>query len=482
VNAGAARRRGTRGLRARRRLWAGWFASALVHGALALAVRQVHWTWATAVAESPAPLELDVVEVGASPPETVAASRPASERDVTPRSRGTGQPARSGAAVRHAGSPRAEATSPAPVGLAEAQGEATSRSAAVGPPGGPLVPGVSPGPPGASSAVPWASVAVPEAASGVGQAAPPSPGPAWLRTRPPAGVTSPSEASPDALHDFERGGPAPPGSARLSLDGLPMAARDRLAGAEPGAVAPARGPRISVDRLRAAREREEDAVANVRGGRVDPFLHDYVRDARVRFEEGARRIAAELPLDAQKTAETWVHGYAARVAEANARAAAALNSARRPSERREGDPPEPSTERRPDPFGAYAEATRLADAGAIERHVTVCLTVTPGRDTIVAVKRESRDPALDQLAREAFARTAAARPVPADAHAATACYDLRIRAFRMPPVPVFSCGLDKDGPTCAWPFKKITSVSVHLESVDYADDDHARRSLLRRPQ
>ena len=75
----------------------------------------------------------------------------------------------------------------------------------------------------------------------------------------------------------------------------------------------------------------------------------------------------------------------------------------------------------------------------------------------------------------------AARPVPADAHAATACYDLRIRAFRMPPLPVLSCGIDKDGPTCAWPFKKITSVSVHLESVDYQDDDHDRAALLRRP-
>jgi len=233
--------------------------------------------------------------------------------------------------------------------------------------------------------------------------------------------------------------------------------------------------------LRATREREADAVANVRVGRVDPFLHDYVRDARARFEEGARRIADELPLGAQKTAETWVHGYAARIAETSARAAAARDGALREPESGEGEPPEASTERRPDVLGAYGEATRAADAGAIERHVTVCLTVAPGRDTVVAVKRESRDPALDQLARDAFTRTAAARAVPADAHPATACYDLRIRAFRMPPLPVLSCGIDKDGPTCAWPFKKITSVSVHLESVDYPDDDHAHPSLLRRP-
>jgi len=297
-----------------------------------------------------------------------------------------------------------------------------------------------------------------------------------MHTRPGPDVAVAAPAGSDVGRAPGRQGALP---AALSLDQLSPAVRARVAGVAADAPVPA-APRISVDRLRAAREREEDAVANVRVGRVDPFLHDYVRDARLRFEEGARHIAAQLPLDAQKTAETWVHGYAARLADANARAARALQEGHTPSEAREGDPPEPSTERRPDILGAYGEATRAADAGAIERHVTVCLTVAPGRDTIVTVKRESRDPALDRLAREAFARAAEARPVPADGHAATACYDLRVRAFRMPPVPVFSCGWDKDGPTCAWPFKKITSVSVHLESVDY--DDHGQRpSLLRQP-
>ena len=291
--------------------------------------------------------------------------------------------------------------------------------------------------------------------------------------------SSPAPSPADDRTGFGQQSPGLPGATRLSLDDLSTDARARLAGADSDRALPERVPRISVDRLRAAREREEAALANVRAGRVDPFLHDYVRDARARFEEGARRIAAELPLDAQKTAETWVHGYAARIAEASARATAARNGAARDRDTRDGEPPEPSTERRPDILGAYGETVRAADAGAIERHVTVCVTVAAGRAPVVAVKRESRDPALDQLAREAFARATAARPVPGDAHAANACYDLRIRAFRMPPVPVFSCGIDKDGPTCAWPFKKITSVTVHLESVDYPDD-HDPPSLLRR--
>lgn len=319
------------------------------------------------------------------------------------------------------------------------------------------------------------------------EAAASSPAPAWLHTRGPGGEpSSPSSSSPspspspaDDRTIFGQQSPGLPGATRLSLDDLSTDARARLADADSDRALPPPVPRISVDRLRVAREREEAALANVRAGRVDPFLHDYVRDARARFEEGARRIAAELPLDAQKTAETWVHGYAARIAEASTRATAARNGAARDRDTRDGEPPEPSTERRPDILGAYGETVRAADAGAIERHVTVCVTVAAGRAPVVAVKRESRDPALDQLAREAFARATAARPVPGDAHAANACYDLRIRAFRMPPVPVFSCGIDKDGPTCAWPFKKITSVTVHLESVDYPDD-HDPPSLLRR--
>lgn len=266
----------------------------------------------------------------------------------------------------------------------------------------------------------------------------------------------------------------------LSLDTLPGAARDRLAGPSVG-TAPARAPRFSVDRLRLTRERAEDAVANVRVGRVDPVLHEYVRDARLRFEEGARRIAAELPLGARATTKAWADGYTARVAEANARAAAARNVTRRESDSQDGDAPRPSNEWRPDVLGAYGEARSAAEAGSVERHVTVCLTVAPGRDTTVAVERGSGDQALDQLAREAFTGAAEARPVPADAHTATACYDLRIRAYRIPPLPVLSCGIDKHGPTCAWPLKKVTSVSVHLESVDYPDDGHEHPTLLRRP-
>jgi hypothetical protein len=62
--------------------------------------------------------------------------------------------------------------------------------------------------------------------------------------------------------------------------------------------------------------------------------------------------------------------------------------------------------------------------------------------------------------------------------AETACYELRISAYRMPPLPFLSCALDLDGVTCAWPFKKVTDVGSHLLSVDYGASPAP--SLLRR--
>ena len=470
VNAAAARRR-TGVARVRRRRGAAWLASVVVHGTLILVMRQGRWTWTAPLVQPGPALELELVDVTDSAPSPVAAS-PAASASL-PRSPVAAATPR---AVDR-GSPRPEPGSPvhAPV----RRGGAPSINASARPASIDFQAATVPLHGMAHAEAPSAASVVPPSPAG-SEAAASSPAPAWLHTRRPGGEPpSPSPSPADDRTVFGQQSPRLPGATRLSLDDLSTDARARLAGADSDRALPERVPRISVDRLRAAREREEAALANVRAGRVDPFLHDYVRDARARFEEGARRIAAELPLDAQKTAETWVHGYAARVAEASARATAARNGAARDRDTRDGEPPEPSTERRPDILGAYGETVRAADAGAIERHVTVCVTVAAGRAPVVAVKRESRDPALDQLAREAFARATAARPVPGDAHAANACYDLRIRAFRMPPVPVFSCGIDKDGPTCAWPFKKITSVTVHLESVDYPDD-HDPPSLLRR--
>ncbi len=136
-------------------------------------------------------------------------------------------------------------------------------------------------------------------------------------------------------------------------------------------------------------------------------------------------------------------------------------------------------------LGAYDKARRQAEAGAEERRAEVCLDVAAGRETAVVLRRSSGNAALDRLTLESFTKAVAARPVPPDARRSLACYELQISAFRMPPLPVVSCGVGRHGLTCVWPFKKVTSVKGRLLGVEYPPADGRRTqrpSLLRKPR
>jgi hypothetical protein len=220
-------------------------------------------------------------------------------------------------------------------------------------------------------------------------------------------------------------------------------------------------------------ERQQDAVANVERGRVDPVLYDLLRGARTRFESEARRLAETLALGPGETARGWGRGYLQNVERAT-----------RPGADREASADlRPDAERRrPDVLGGYNETIRAANAGAEERWSEVCLDVAPGREPRPTLRRGSGFVALDRLAVDAFAKAIAARPLPADVRAGLACYEMRISAYRVPPLPMLSCGFGADGFTCMWPFKRITSVKGRLVSVDRSASEGAQagRSLLRR--
>jgi hypothetical protein len=263
----------------------------------------------------------------------------------------------------------------------------------------------------------------------------------------------------------------------LSLGALSPGQRSAIVGPPSEDTLRALPGRRSLDERRAALEREEDAVANVERGRVDPLLYDYLRGAKARVHEQARRLADRLPLGPRETLRTWSGGYLQRVGEVNRMIAQGTSAgAEGPDLRTDAE------RRRPDVLAANDEATRQADAGAEERRAEICLDVAAGRETTVALRRSSGNAALDRVATEAFANAAAARPVPEGVRAGRACYELTIRAFRMPPLPAISCGFGEDGFTCVWPFKKITEVRGHLISVDYGAPPEAKRSLLRRPR
>jgi hypothetical protein len=107
-----------------------------------------------------------------------------------------------------------------------------------------------------------------------------------------------------------------------------------------------------------------------------------------------------------------------------------------------------------------------AASGAVERTAEVCLGVAPDHAVTVTLRRSSGNDALDRLAIESFRASADARPVAREVRPGVACYRVRIRAYRVPPTPSISLAWNH-GPKVIYPLKRMTEVSVELESVDY---------------
>jgi hypothetical protein len=268
---------------------------------------------------------------------------------------------------------------------------------------------------------------------------------------------------------------APGSTPELSFRALSPDVQARIAAPAADAALAARGGKLSVDELRVAHEREEDAVANVAAGRVDPLLYDYLRGARLRFQDEAQRIAEAIPIGAGQTIRGWGRGLVARVREAH------RND--RTADDVQPDLRDDATKRRPDLAAVYDENRRQAEAGAEIRRVEVCLDVAPGRDTTATLRRGSGNAALDRVALDAFARAVSVRPVPPDARAGRACYEVRTATYRAGPAPGIACDLNlgPHGPTCIWPLKKMTSVTSQLLGVEYPAKKSApaNDSLLR---
>jgi hypothetical protein len=270
----------------------------------------------------------------------------------------------------------------------------------------------------------------------------------------------------------------------LSFGALRDEVKGRVAGPPPPeGTLRARPGRPSVDEMRVEMERRQDAVANVDKGRVDPLLYDYLRGARSRFIQDAERLANDLAVGAGDTVRGWGRGYLNTVEDVNR----GVIGARPDAPPEAGGDARNETSRGADVLGAYGETHRQAAAGAEERSAEVCLDVAAGRETAVSLRRGSGNAALDRLTVESFTKAIAARPVPPDARRGLACYELRISAFRMPPMPFVSCSFDIGitGPTCVWPFKKVTSVKGRLLTVEYPPTDGGaprHPSLLRKPR
>jgi len=308
------------------------------------------------------------------------------------------------------------------------------------------------------------------------------------RLAPPPPSQAPSSSSSSSSSLSSPSSPSAPSASDridLSFAALPDDVKGRFR-APPEETLRAHPGRFDVDELRARLNREREAVDNVESGRVDPLLYDYLRGARSRFKDTAEKLAQEIELGPRETVNAWGRGYMNSVQERNN----GTLGARADAPRESGGDTRNEISPGADVLGAYREMGRQAEAGAEERRAEVCLDVAAGRETKVSLRRGSGNAALDHVAVDSFARAVAVRPVPPDARHGLACYELRISAFRMPPLPFVACSFDIGitGPTCVWPYKKVTSVKGRLLTVDYPpsdrerDRDRTRSPLLRKPR
>jgi hypothetical protein len=309
---------------------------------------------------------------------------------------------------------------------------------------------------------------LPRRTGGPVRAAPPSrPAPTSPPSVPPEPKHAEAAPRPEAPSRTER----PPS---LSFDALGDRTKQQLSdrrdpdeALERLLAPPAPIGRRPLGELREEAEGRARAEANVRAGRADPLLFDYLRDAQARLTPKATQIAEALPLGAAETTKGWARGYLGRVADAQHGAFAPT----RPADEPFGGP-------HPDVVGAYDEAERQAEAGAERRTAEVCLGVAPDHAVVVTLRRSSGNAALDRLATDAFRSAGAARPVDARFRPSRACYRVSVSAYRVPPLPAVSIDLLQG--RVLYPLKRITKVTVDLQSVDFGPPE-GPPSLLRPP-
>jgi hypothetical protein len=97
---------------------------------------------------------------------------------------------------------------------------------------------------------------------------------------------------------------------------------------------------------------------------------------------------------------------------------------------------------------------------------------------VVTLRRSSGNAALDRLATDAFRSAGAGRHADTRFRPSLACYRVSVSAYRVPPLPAVSIDLLRG--RVLYPLKRITKVTVDLQSVDFGPPKGAP-SLLRRP-
>jgi hypothetical protein len=208
---------------------------------------------------------------------------------------------------------------------------------------------------------------------------------------------------------------------------------------------------------------EDQALRNVRSGRVDPLVYEIARDADKTFAppwklvEDDSRGRGTIGATGKSLLRGWFRSYLSGL-----RAYRKMGSALPGDRQRE----EPAM------LSGYAEMLRQAAKDAEGLQCDVCVELRPGKPPKVTVTHSSRRRAFDALAKEALALAARVRGDPAVAGVAPAgkgktleaCYRFLATFHRVPPLPYVACSFDESKPSisCVYPTKKIISKGVRL--------------------
>jgi hypothetical protein len=297
------------------------------------------------------------------------------------------------------------------------------------------------------------SAAVPES-----QPAPP-PGPSPKRPastklaerpRPIAAPAAPAPESP--------AGTAPRDELSLSMrpaapsmpGGLPLPSAATLgrAGIDLGPPPATAGPAVKREsawsRAMNQRAREEAARGVVASGHAPPEAFDLLREIERRYQPSQKLVIDLTRAEAGRSrdASRWLGRYLGGFLDF--------------------DPTEKDK-----PFERDAAFRRALGNARLDYSARVCLSFGADGTPHAEIEGGSKIAELERLARDLVLQAADRRP--GLGGAARACYRFSARLERVPPLPVFFCGLNGDlRPECIYPLKEIASTKVELDGVELA--------------
>ncbi len=240
--------------------------------------------------------------------------------------------------------------------------------------------------------------------------------------------------------------------------GVPLPSADQMGRAgllAPGAGVAAEAPKPkgksrwteSMDRRsRWARER-----ANAQGGQGPPEAFDMLREIERRYQPSRGMVVDLVKANAGRArdADRWLGRYLGGFLDHD-----------------------PTTVDQP--FERETAYRRAVGNAALEYHARYCLSFDREGKPIIEADPASGIAGLDKMAEE-LVQQAAQRRGPGLGTASRVCYKFSARLERIPPIPVFACGLTADlRPECVWPLKEMASTRVTLDGLDFAAQSAGR--------